>query len=261
MAVQLQPVGGQKPPRAFPRKGRKVGLLGSHTASLADCPWDDPSWELWGHASSRAWYQRELDRYFDIHNEARWTQSEKKGSIYLNWLKNNTVPIYMQKRDGRVPASVTYPKGRALQEFRTGGRNYFGNTTAWMIALALMEGVERIGLWGINYSSESEWGVQRGSAEYWLGICEGRDVDVILPEQCSLLQEPSLLYGYESHDENGVLVEEYRRKEFKGADTIKIRPDGSGPKAIDSHREGHSGRNGRRGRKGPARMGRMKGKA
>ena len=38
------------------RTGRKIALCGSHSASLTDAPWTDPSWEFWGHASSRAWY-------------------------------------------------------------------------------------------------------------------------------------------------------------------------------------------------------------
>jgi hypothetical protein len=45
---------------------------------------------------------------------------------------------------------------------------------------------------------------------------------VILPEQCSLLREPCLLYGYDSHDRaTGILKAEYRPKVWKGKKTIK----------------------------------------
>lgn len=165
-----------------------------------------------------------MDRYFDLHPKSCWTRGGKKGSAYPRWLAANTIPIYMQEKFAEVPASIKYPRGRVFFEFSYAHRRrYFANHAAWMIALALLEGVETIGLFGINYSVESEYMRQRGSAEYWLGQCDGRGVRVILPEQCSLLREPELLYGYESHDETtGALKPEYKRKEFKPTETISV---------------------------------------
>lgn len=209
-AAQVEPSG----PFPATRTVRKVALCGSHSESLADAPWTDPSWEFWGHASSRAWYRRRMDRYFDLHPKACWTRGGKKGDVYPKWLARNTVPIYMQDQFPEVPASVKYPKGRILLEFGD-ARHYFTNHAAWMIALALTEGVNVIGLFGINYSTEGEYVRQRGSAEYWLGRAAQAGVRVVLPEQCSLLAEPALLYGYESHDyTTGQLKPEYRPKEW-----------------------------------------------
>lgn len=209
-----------KPPRAITRSVRKVALCGSHSASLADAPWDDPSWEFWGHASSRAWYARALDRYFDLHPRACWTRGGRKTAKYPRWLAGNTVPIYMQDHYDEVPASIKYPKSRILLEFG-GARPYFTNHVAWMIALALTEGITHLALFGINYGTEGEYVKQRGSAEYWLGRAEGMGVNVVLPEQCTLLSEPARLYGYESHDETtGQLLPEYAPKVWKPAETI-----------------------------------------
>lgn len=194
------------------RTVRKVALCGSHVESLADAPWRDPSWEWWGHASSRDYYSRPMDRYYDLHVKARWQRAGRKGHDYPKWLAMNTTPIYMIDRYSEVPASVKYPKGQILTEFSYAHhRNYFTNHAAWMIAHAITEGVTHIGLFGINYSVESEYMRQRGSAEYWLGQCDARGINVILPEQCSLLADPKQLYGYESHDEKtGLLIEAYR---------------------------------------------------
>ena len=203
---------GPLPSKPIPRTGRKIALCGSYSLSLEDAPWEDPSWEFWGHASSHAWYKRQMDRYFDLHVKACWTRGGKKGASYPQWLKANTVPIYMQEKYPEVPASVKYPKGRILLEFAD-SRGYFTNHVAWMIALALTEGVSVLGLFGVNYSSESEYMRQRGSCEYWLGRAAGMGVRVILPEQCSLLREPGLLYGYDSHDRTtGILKDEYKPK-------------------------------------------------
>ena len=211
----------KEPPFEIPRvassrTGRKIALCGSHSASLVDAPWTDPSWEFWGHASSRGWYRRRPDRYFDLHPPACWDRAGK-GDGYTKFLSQNTVPIYMQKKYPEVPASVEYPKRRILMEFGD-GRPYFTNQAAWMIALAMTEGVDAIGLFGINYSTQSEYARQRGSLEYWLGRAVGRGVRLVLPEQCSLLQDPLPLYGYESHDEKtGELKPEYRQKEWMPA--------------------------------------------
>lgn len=230
MYFTARPVPHVEVPRVLPatRTVRKIALCGSHSSSLEDAPWTDPSWEFWGHASSRAWYRRPMDRYFDLHNKACWTMYGKKHVGYLNWLKKNTTPIYMQERFAEVPASVKYPKGQILQEFGL-SRPYFTNHAAWMIALAMVEGVSAIGVWGINYSTASEYERQRGSAEYWLGRAEERGIRVVLPAQCDLLQEPALLYGYESHDETtGQLKDAYKRKVWEPGKDIRPMKDGDG---------------------------------
>jgi hypothetical protein len=209
---------------AVTRMGRKIALCGSHSASLTDAPWGDPSWEFWGHASSRAWYQHQMDRYFDLHPPACWTRGGKKTTGYPQWLARNTVPIYMQQKYPEVPASIAYPKGRILLEYAD-ARNYFTGHAAWMIALALTEGVSTIGLFGVNYGTESEYVRQRGSCEYWIGRAAGTGVRIILPEQCTLLRDPKLLYGYQSHDETtGALRDEYKLKSWKPPGIKPIEP-------------------------------------
>jgi hypothetical protein len=174
-----------------------------------------------------------MDRYFDLHPKACWTRGGRKGTRYPKWLASNTVPIYMQERYLDVPASVKYPKGRILLEFED-ARRYFKNHVAWMVALALTEGVSTLGFFGVNYGTEGEYQTQRGSAEYWLGRAAGMGVRIVLPEQCTLLREPALLYGYESHDETtGALKEEYRVKKFKPEETIRPLAPGGAIKRAD----------------------------
>ncbi len=199
---------------------RKIALLGSHY-SLEYAPWGAPSWELWGHASSRFLYRRSPDRYFDLHRMECWTAGRKE-ERYVKWLGRNTIPIYMQKVHETIPASIRYPKEQIFCEFR----KYFSSHAAYMIALALYEGVTHIGLFGINYSTDSEYATQRGSTEYWLGFAEGRGVQIVLPPRCTLLNDPPELYGYESHDEKARLVESYRRKHaaiMVGAEERRLR--------------------------------------
>jgi hypothetical protein len=223
-AVEVAPE-VRKPPTAGIGRLRKVGFLGSHERSLAFAPWVDPSWELWGHASSRGMYRRQPDRYFDLHRRECWEQTNHKGKKYLKWLSTNPVPIYMQEHFTDVPASIRYP----LEHVSFGlARPYFTSHVAYMIALALTEGVTHLGFFGVNYSPDCEYGTQRGSTEYWMGRAEAVGVTLVMPDTCTLLADPKELYGYESHDEQGVLVDAYTKRVWtkKAPEAVKTGADG-----------------------------------
>lgn len=172
---------------------RKIALIGTApTMHLA--PFDDPSWEIWTHNSSARFLPR-ADRIFDLHPRWWWEKEKRWLPNYVKWLKQCPVPIYMQRRYPDIPQSIAYPKARVLAEFR----RYFSTQTAWMIALALTEGVTHIGFFGIHYATKDERGEQRPGCEYWMGVAEGRGVQLVIPEGCPLLHEPKLLYGYENY--------------------------------------------------------------
>lgn len=192
-------------PRRAPLAGvgrlRKIAMIGGGE-SIQYVPWQDPTWETWVHASCRHLCKREPDLLWDLHPPELWRDSKKKtwDPKFYDWIKTNRVPIMMQQVYPDVPASIKYPFEQVITEFP---RGYMTNHVAYMIALALQEGVTHIGLFGCDYHMGSEYGPQRGCAEYWLGVAEGRGVHVQLPPKCDLLNKPSLLYGYESHP-NGV---------------------------------------------------------
>jgi hypothetical protein len=171
---------------------RKIALIGSaNTVHLA--PWYDPTWEIWAHATVYPYCKR-VDRFFDLH-PWKWI-SEKPVPGYLAWLKTLHTPIYMQRKFRDVPASVRFPKERVMAEHP----RYFTSHAAWMIALALTEGVTHLGFYGIHYALDEEHKKQRTGCEFWMGVAHGRGVQIVNPEGSPLIREPKWLYGYESHD-------------------------------------------------------------
>lgn len=191
-------------------KTKKLGILG-RTDNIRFAPWTDPSWTLASHTSARELSKREPDWYFDLHRPECFTNENKSWNPkYYTWLKNLQTPIFMQETDkapwNTIPMAVRYPIETVLQEHRA----YFTNHCAYMIALAMMEGVTHIGLWGCQYGADSEYSTQRGSLEYWLGRFEQAGGTVVLPVKSNtLLNWPAELYGYESHDDQGKLVGGY----------------------------------------------------
>ena len=171
---------------------RKVAIVGS-AQSVDFTPWYDPTWEIWAHSTVYPLCKR-VDRYFDLH-PWEWIVG-KNVPGYVDWITGTKTPVYMQRKFKAVKMSVRYPRERILAEFR----RYFTSQAAWMMALALTEGVTHLGFFGVHYSLDEEHKKQRAGCEYWMGLCEGRGVQLILPPTCPLLREPSWLYGYESHD-------------------------------------------------------------
>ena len=175
---------------------RKIAIIGT-AATYPFAPFHDPSWEIWAHSSAVPVCPR-VDRIFDLHPKHIWKGKKHWHKDYAGFLATCPVPIYMQERFKDVPQSVRYPRERILSEFR----RYATSQTAWMIALALTEGVTHLGFYGVHYAHEDERDWQLACAEYWIGLAEGRGVVICLPPGCPMLHNKRL-YGYESHDADG----------------------------------------------------------
>lgn len=171
------------------RSPRKVAIVGQAT-TLGSAPFDDPSWEIWAHASGRGLYRR-VDRWFDIHPR-EWLDKKQD---YRPWARSLLVPIVMQDAYPDIPFAVKYPLDRVLAEFRP----YFASQASWMIAMALTEGVDTLGLFGCHFEAQSEYGKQRPNFEYWLGFAEARGVKLVIPPSAPILKQPAKLYGFETH--------------------------------------------------------------
>jgi hypothetical protein len=188
---------GVEPPPVIPQpiagqgRLRKIALIGS-AATVDLAPWYDGTWEIWSHATCYAYCKR-VDRFFDLHPWDWITSKPVPG--YVAWLKTLRTPIYMQRKFRDVPASVRYPRERVMAEHP----RYFTSHAAWMIALALSEGVTHLGFFGIHYALDEEHKKQRTGCEFWMGVAHGRGVQIVNPEGSPLLREPKWLYGYESH--------------------------------------------------------------
>lgn len=196
-------------PRRHPPffRTKKLALIGN-TQSKHWAPWHDASWTTAAHCCVKPFAPVDPDWWFDLHPRPCFTQKKGWNRHYYQWLQQLKTPIFMQEEFRDIPAAIRYPKERIIAEFGT----YFTNHIAWMIALAMTEGVTHIGLFGCEYRHEDERGIQRGSCEYWLGRFQQLGGHVVLPPRSTLLAVPKELYGYESHDAHGKLVPSYRPK-------------------------------------------------
>ena len=173
-------------------KRKKVAIIGCG-AGRDKAPYDDKEWECWGLNEVD---QKSADRWFEMHE--LYASSEKE----VKWLKNCKKPIYMIEVYKEIPMSVKFPLVNVVKlvsspSYPYHSRLYFTCTFAYQIALAIYEGFETIGLFGVNlpYGSPRERLVETPCTEYWLGVANGRGIDVQIPSDEYLLHH-EYFYGY-----------------------------------------------------------------
>lgn len=185
---------------------KKVAIVG-FAPSWREAPWTDEDTEIWclNEMYRIAGEVKEFraTRWFEIHNRNSKSKSTEE---HQKWLKECSVPIYMWQKYDDIPNSVRFPKDEIigfLQEKGYQGACYFTNSISWMVALAIYEGFEEIQLWGVDMATDSEWGYQRPSCEYFIGLAEGMGIKVYVPPSSDLLK-CTQLYGFESDNRNRV---------------------------------------------------------
>lgn len=159
---------------------------------------------------------------------------------YLKDLAALKIPVMMQRLWPEVPNGVLYPLDKVLRTFSavngwlnrhpiddggdidlsnpsiikwsaSGGlaheprvisKGYLTNSISYMLALAIVEGYEEIGVWGVDMAVSSElrgkneYSWQRPSCEFFLGWAAGMGVKVYIPPTADLLKCRNL-YGFE----------------------------------------------------------------
>jgi hypothetical protein len=82
---------------------------------------------------------------------------------------------------------------------------YFHNSIPYLLAYALTIGVKRLVIWGADYSHERSKRREddRANAEYWVGFCRARGMEIWLPETTTLCNQNRGLwfYGYRDQPE------------------------------------------------------------
>ncbi len=173
---------------------KKVALVGFATNTLHLVPWNDPEFEIWGLNQGYLHMHRRSDRHFEMHQPE--ATADVRDPEYLKWLGAvRDFPIYMIQTNRDIPCSVRYPIEAAVNFAGPRKRDYFTSSPAFMLALAGMEGFEEVHLYGINLAIGDEYFFEKACAEYWIGLLEGKGVNVYVPSASSLLKQYRR-YGY-----------------------------------------------------------------
>lgn len=185
------------------RDGKKtVAMVGMATTSSGLAPYNETGVEIWSmnEAHAAKWITR-ADRWFQIHDTFRRKVASRNIIGHYEWLKENkwNIPIYMRSVYEEIPNSIAYPIKKICDEFLSnihrGNKKikYFTSSLAYMLPMAILEGYQRIELYGFEMSEDTEYAQQKACAEFWIGLAVGKGIEIYMPEGCQLMN--SSLYG------------------------------------------------------------------
>lgn len=181
---------------------KKLSIVGSGSNTRDAAPFDNPEYDIWvfNEAANMKWCKR-WDAVFQMHEPEIYKGHNTKDPTHWEWLqKEHGKPIYMQEADPEVPNSIRYPIEDALTVTNF---DYFASTFAYMAALALLQGYERVDIHGIELSA-SEYQYQAECWRFWIGVLKGKlGADkCVLHSALDLFESPR--YGYEGNFAFGV---------------------------------------------------------
>ena len=183
------------------KKRKKVAIVG-FAPSWNKAPFANQEFEIWGLNELYMYIEKmpngRWDRWFELHQKSRFMGSDRQGAEHIKKLAAMKCPVYMLESCKEVPSSIKYPLEEMIKYFDT---NYFTNSISYMLALAIYEGFEEIHVYGVNMETDSEYGSQRPSCEYFLGVAWGKRIKIYIPPDADLLKT-RFLYGYQDEERN-----------------------------------------------------------
>jgi len=180
---------------------RRVAVIGTSLTTRHLAPWDDDSVEIWTLGKNYKHSEYRCDRHYELHELAagfnRWSPQ------YVDWMKNNSERLWIQRPHPKLPKAKIFP----IDDIIGTWRRYITCQIASMIGHALLEHIhgeeiEQLGIYGCDLAQDSpileknEYAWQRPSVEYWIGLCEGHGIEVIIPPGSDICKS-SRIYGYE----------------------------------------------------------------
>ena len=204
------------------RKPKTVALVGFAANSRTQAPYEKRHVEIWG--CNEAYVagfmvnpdgEFRVDRWFQIHKHEDFSrENNSNDERHYEWLqREHNFPVYMQEKFEEIPNAKKLPLAVLEEEFfsnlystiPTGAsvpwldteddHGFFTSSFAYMMAMAIYEGFEKIEIWGFNMGTQSEYALQAPGGTFWISAALNRGIDVVVAGSSPLMRVP--LYGYE----------------------------------------------------------------
>lgn len=213
---------------------KRVCILGT-APTWRDAPFDDPSVEMWALNDMHLLNPPRADRWFDLHplDKMFFRGAGKKlaghdvpagyflrPAGHLEWLRKQQIPVYVQDAAALgSPSARTFPRERCEREVY----DTYCSSPAWMVALAILEGVTELHVYGIHLATEWEYINQRPNFEALLMLAAGKyGVKLVIPKGCPLLRGTHK-YGYEPDPEVAKVAAQRRVQQLEAQKAHMLR--------------------------------------
>lgn len=171
---------------------RKIAIIGT-APQWQLAPFDDPEWEIWGIFGTVGAGKR-MTRIYELHDKAIIEPMAAKHHSGKYWETVSAMGENYITKDhyDQAPNAKRFDFESKLKKYGS----YFASSASWLIAEAIDEGVDHIGIWGINMAADSEYAHQKPSCSYLLGYAKAKGIQITIPASSELLQV-SHQYGIE----------------------------------------------------------------
>lgn len=163
----------------------KIAILGT-AFSANKAPFDDASWEIWAcnNVPPKRW-----DRWFQLHDDANIDSV----AGHREWLAEQTKPVYIQKTDPSIPNGIAYPLPEMVAKY---GSWFFTSSISYMLALAIEEVPEEIGVYGVDMADATEYAHQKPGCRFFIQVAKMQGIKVTIPPEAEVAV-PGRLYGFD----------------------------------------------------------------
>jgi hypothetical protein len=150
-------------------------------------PFGNPEWEIWS-CSPGTFSAPRHDVFFELH---RWENAEWFSEEYKQFLRDFNGPIWMAEEIEEIPNSNALPWKELCNKY---GPYFFTSSLAWMLAMAIEAGAEKIALYGVDMAASTEYENQRLGCQFFCSLARKMGIEVGVPPESDLLR-PAPLYG------------------------------------------------------------------
>ena len=168
--------------KPFPKDEVTICAMG---ATRYKCPFDTETWAV----NMGYWQVFQVDGHFSTIFLTHIQVKDGNGKAYFDWEDFNKmadagITVYNTHRVKGLNSKM-YPFKKIVKKY---GTDYFSNTIAYMIALAIDQGYKKINIYGCDMMTREEYAWEKGGIEFWLGVAYGLGVKVTIADGSSLLQ-------------------------------------------------------------------------
>ena len=167
---------------------KKIAVLGSAVSSVRFAPYNEPDWEIWSCSPANRNIPR-CDVWFELHNVE--LKIREGLADWMEWLKKQP-KVYMQQALPDFPGSIMYPLKEMIEKH---GRYWWTSQISYMLALAIEQKPDIIGIYGVDMAANAEYSQQRAGCYYFIEAAQKAGIELVVPPESDLL-EPPPLYGY-----------------------------------------------------------------
>jgi len=167
---------------------KNICLVGTAPDSFNLTPVDNPDWTIWSCSPGTMGIKR-ADKLFELHRfepHQPWFQP-----TYIEYLQNFKGDVIMSAEVPSIKNCKLLPYEALVAKY---GPYFFTSSIAWMMAMAIEEGADKIALYGIEMAATTEYHDQRMGCQYFAMLARSMGIEVGVPPESDLLR-PAPLYG------------------------------------------------------------------